>query len=217
MGMLELLTGTGLAAAAGLNAYIPLLLVGLGSRFLDWIDLPPAWAWLGNEWVLVILGVLFVIEIVADKIPVVDTVNDWIQTIVRPASGGILFGTGTSSETAAVTDPASFFASNQWVPIVIGIVLSLAVHVGKSVTRVPANAVTAGGAAPVLSTLEDVSSVILSLLALLFPVLVVLALIGLVAGLIALFRRMRRRRRDVKSGVPEVPEPPGADRVLDGS
>ncbi len=216
MGMLELLTGTGLAAAAGLNAYIPLLLVGLGSRFLDWIELPPAWTWLENEWVLVVLGVLFVIEVIADKIPAVDTVNDWIQTVVRPASGGILFGTGTSSETAAVTDPAAFFASNQWVPIVIGIVLSLAVHAGKSLTRIPANTATAGMAAPVLSTIEDVSSVILSILALLFPALVILALIGLGAGLIALFRRMRRTRRE-KLGVPDIPEPPGTDRVLDGS
>jgi uncharacterized membrane protein len=217
MGMLELLTGTGLAAAAGLNAYIPLLLVGLGSRFFDWIDLPQAWAWLGNEWVLVILGVLFVIEVVADKIPVVDSVNDWIQTIVRPAAGGILFGTGTSSETAAVTDPAAFFASNQWVPIVIGVVLSLGVHVGKSLSRGAANTVSFGLAAPVLSTAEDVSSVILSILALLFPALVILALIGLVAGLIALFRRMRRTRREAKLGVPDIPEPPGTDRVLDGN
>jgi uncharacterized membrane protein len=219
MGMLELLTGTGLAAAAGLNAYIPLLLVGLGSRFLDWIDLPPAWEWLSNEWVLVILGVLFVIEVVADKIPVVDSVNDWIQTIVRPASGGILFGTGTSSQTAAITDPGAFFASNQWVPIVIGILLSLGVHAGKSFARVPANAMTAGLAAPVLSTLEDVSSVVLSILALLFPALVILAVIGLIAGLIALVRRARRTRREARlaGGVPVIPEPPDADRVVDGS
>jgi uncharacterized membrane protein len=211
MGMLELLTGTGLAAAAGLNAYIPLLIVGLSSRFLDWIQLPPAWAWLENEWVLVILGVLFVIEIVADKIPVVDTVNDWIQTIIRPAAGGILFGSGTSSETVAITDPASFFASNQWVPIVIGIVLSLLVHIGKSATRPAANAASAGAAAPVLSTIEDATSVVLSLLAILFPILVIVGIIGLAIGLVALIRRRRRTRRlgrDVPgttNGVPDVP------------
>jgi hypothetical protein len=196
--MLEFLTGTGLAAAAGLNAYIPLLVVGLSSRFLDWVQLPAAWAWLENEWVLVILGVLFVIEIVADKIPAVDTVNDWIQTIVRPAAGGILFGSGTSSETVAVTDPASFFASNQWVPILIGIVLSLVVHTGKSLARPAANAVTAGVAAPVLSVAEDVSSVALSLFAILFPILVVVGLAGLAVGLVTLIRRMRRRRREKK-------------------
>lgn len=196
--MLEFLTGTGLAAAAGLNAYIPLLVVGLSSRFLDWVQLPSAWAWLENEWVLVILGVLFVIEIVADKIPAVDTVNDWIQTIIRPTAGGILFGSGSASETVAVTDPASFFASNQWVPIVIGIVLSLLVHTGKSLARPAANAVTAGVAAPVLSVAEDVSSVVLSLFAILFPVLVIVGLAGLAVGLVALVRRMRRRRREKK-------------------
>lgn len=217
MGMLEFLTGTGLAAAAGLNAYIPLLVVGLSSRFLDWIELPPAWAWLQNEWVLVILGVLLVIEIVADKIPVVDTVNDWLQTIVRPTAGGILFGTGTASETVAVTDPASFFASNQWVPIAIGVVLSLLVHTGKTLARPAANAMTAGLAAPALSAAEDVSSVVLSVLALLFPVLVVLALAGVVVGLVAAIRRARRKKREraAAAAIP-VPSPPDADRVLDG-
>jgi hypothetical protein len=194
--MLELLTGTGLAAAAGLNAYIPLLVVGLSSRFLDWIQLPPAWAWLENGWVMAVLGVLFVIEVIADKIPIVDTVNDWIQTVIRPAAGGILFGTGTTSETVAITDPASFFASNAWVPIVIGIVLALLVHTGKTLTRPAANVATVGLAAPVLSTLEDVVSVVLSIVALLLPVLVVLGVIGIAAGIIALFRRMRRRRRE---------------------
>lgn len=217
MGMLELLTGAGLSAAAGLNAYVPLLLVGLGARFFDWIALPPAWAWLSNEWVLVVLGVLFVIEIVADKIPAVDTVNDWIQTIVRPTAGGILFGAGTSSETVAITDPAAFFASNQWVPILIGVLLSLGVHTGKTLARPAANAVTAGAAAPVLSTLEDLSSVVLSVLAILVPVLVIVALAGLVVGLVAVVGRMRRRRAKKRAdGVPDIPEPPGTDRVLDG-
>ena len=84
--MLELLTGTGLAVAAGLNAYVPMLVLGLAGRFLDFVELPAAWAWLENEWVLLILGVLLVIELVADKIPAVDSVNDVIQSIVRPAA-----------------------------------------------------------------------------------------------------------------------------------
>ena len=55
--MLEILTGTGLAAAAGLNAYIPLLIMGIAGR-IDWIQLPSGWLWLENEWVMVILGCL---------------------------------------------------------------------------------------------------------------------------------------------------------------
>jgi hypothetical protein len=196
MGMLELLTGAGLAAAAGLNAYIPLLILGLASRFLDWVQLPPMWAWLENEWVLGIVGVLLVIEIVADKIPAIDTVNDWLQTVVRPTAGGIVFGTGATSETAAVTDPAGFFASNQWVPILIGVLLALAVHVGKLVARPAANAATFGLAAPVLSSIEDVASTILTFLALLAPVFVALGLAALVAAGVAAVRRFRRRRRE---------------------
>lgn len=204
--MLEILTGAGLATAAGLNAYIPLLAMGLLSRFTELVNLPVGWSWLSNEWVMVALGVLLVIEVVADKIPAVDSINDWLQTIVRPAAGGILFGSGSSSETVAVTDPASFFASNQWVPIVIGILLSLTVHIGKSVARPAANAVTLGLAAPALSAIEDVASVVLTALAVLFPLLVIVGIGGVVVGLVALIRRMRRRRR-ARGAVPEVPVP----------
>lgn len=205
MGMLELLTGAGLAAAAGLNAYIPLLVVGLSSRFLDWIELPPTWAWLENEWVLVILGVLLVLEIVADKVPVVDSINDVVQTVVRPAAGGILFGTGTASETVAVTDPAEFFQSFQWVPIAIGIVLALLVHTGKTLTRPAANVATAGIAAPVLSTAEDVSSLVLTILAILAPVLALLALVGVVVAIVALLRRRFRRKPPAATATSEHP------------
>lgn len=194
--MFELLAGTGLAVAAGLNAYIPLLVLGLAGRFLDFVELPAVWAWLENPWVLVILGVLLVIEIVADKIPVVDTVNDWLQTIVRPAAGGIAFGTGSATATAVVTDPASFFTSNAWVPIVIGILLAFVTHATKMASRPALNAVTVGAAAPVVSAVEDIGSVILSVLALLLPILVIFAIGGVVVGFVMLFRRAARKRRE---------------------
>jgi uncharacterized membrane protein len=193
--MFEVLTGAGLAVAAGLNAYIPLLILGLAGRFLDFVDLPSQWQWLSNPWVLVILGVLLVIEIVADKIPVVDSINDWIQLFVRPVAGGIAFGTGSSSGTAVVTDPAQFFTSNAWVPIAIGILLALATHIGKAVSRPALNVATVGAAAPVVSTAEDFGSVVLSVLALLLPVLVIVAIGGVVVGFVVLFRRFRRGLR----------------------
>lgn len=199
--MLEVLTGSGLAVAAGLNAYIPLLTLGLAGRFLDFVVLPAGWAWLENEWVLIILGVLLVIEVVADKIPVVDSVNDWLQTIVRPVAGGIAFGTGSASQTAVVTDPSSFFTSSAWVPVAIGVVLALATHVTKMASRPALNAVTVGAAAPVVSTAEDIGSVILSFLALLIPVLVVVAIGGVAVGFVLLLRRRGRRRREAADTV----------------
>lgn len=201
--MLEVLTGTGLAVAAGLNAYIPLLILGLAGRFIDFIELPEAWRWLENEWVLGILAVLLVIEIVADKIPVVDSINDWLQTIVRPAAGGIAFGTGAGSATAIVEDPASFFTSNAWVPVAVGVVLALGTHVTKMAARPALNAVTAGAAAPIVSTAEDVGSVILSFLALLLPILVLVALGGLVVAVVSLFRRAGRKKRATNTAAAE--------------
>ena len=132
---------------------------------------------------LAILGVLLIIEIVADKIPVVDSVNDWLQTIVRPAAERIAFGTGSASGTAVVKDPASFFTSYAWVPIAIGVLLALATHLTKMASRPVMNAVTVGAAAPVVSTAEDIGSVILSFAALLVPILVIVGIIGPRSGL----------------------------------
>lgn len=195
--MLEILTGSGLAVAAGLNAYVPLLVLGLGGRFLQFVHLPDQWAWLSNPWVLAILGVLLVIEIVADKIPVVDSINDWIQTIVRPVAGGIAFGTGSTSGTAVVKDPAEFFTSFAWLPVAVGLLLALATHLTKMASRPVMNVATVGAAAPVVSTAEDLGSVILSFVALLVPVLVIFAIIGVIIGFTLLFRRKFRKRRDV--------------------
>ncbi len=189
--MLELLTGSGLAASAGLNAYIPLLAVGLLGRFTELISLPSGWQWLENPWVLGVLGVLLVVEMVADKVPVVDHVNDVLQTVVRPTSGGLVFGASSMSETATVTDPAAFYESNQWVPIVTGIAISLGVHAMKATVRAVVNAMTAGIGGPVVSVFEDAVSITMSLAAILLPIVVLFFLVGLVV----LFWWARRRRR----------------------
>ncbi|MFP7760466.1 DUF4126 domain-containing protein [Marisediminicola sp. LYQ134] len=193
--MLELLTGTGLALAAGLNAYIPLLALGLANRFLTFVDLPDQWEWLSNEWVLGIVAVLLVIEFIADKIPAVDTINDWIQTVVRPTSGGLAFGSGSTSETLAVSDPAEFFASTEWVPIATGVILALLVHLAKMAVRPVLNVVTAGAAAPLVSAVEDAGSILLTIFAVLVPVLVIVAVPLAVWGAVVAVRRVTARRR----------------------
>lgn len=192
--MLELLTGTGLAAAAGLNAYIPLLLMGVAGRF-DWVQLPSGWLWLENEWIMVVLGLLLVIEIVADKVPAVDTVNDVIQTVVRPASGGIAFSGGIGTSTVAVDDPASFFSSGAWIPVLIGIGLALLMSLAKTAVRPVANLFSGGAAAPALSTAEDGASILLVILAFVAPILVLIALVLLAILFATIIRRLRRRRR----------------------
>jgi len=197
--VLEALTGTGLAASAGLNAYIPLLTMGLLARYSDLIDLPSGWQWLANGWVIAILVLLLAVEVVADKVPVVDHVNDVVQTVVRPTAGGLAFGAGSASQTVTVSDPGAFFGSHQWVPVAAGVLIALCVHGVKAASRPVVNATTAGAGAPVASTAEDFSSVILAVLAIVLPVLVLAGLLLLVLGAIWVFRRRRQRRRRGRS------------------
>ena len=194
--MIEFLIGTSLAASAGLNAWMPLFLLGLADRFLPAVELPAGWSWLSGDITLWILGALLVLEIIADKIPALDSINDVIQSVLRPASGGIVFGAGASAQTVAVDDPSVFFDEHTWIPIVSGIVIALVVHVTKATARIAANTMTGGLAAPVLSTAEDGASFALAALAILVPIIAAVLLIGLVVLVVLFFRRRRRRTKD---------------------
>ena len=196
---MELLTGFGLAAAAGLNAYIPLLALGLLARFTDLVTLPAAWSWLENGWVMTIVAVLLCVEVVADKVPALDSVNDTVQTLVRPTAGGIVFGSGTAAQTSAVADPGAFAQSGQWVPVAVGVAVALMVSLTKSTVRPAANVATAGAAAPVLSTLEDVASVVLVFVAILVPVLVLVAVVVMMWAAVRIIRRRRGRSRSASA------------------
>jgi hypothetical protein len=192
----EALTGTGLAASAGLNAYIPLMTMALLGRYTDAINLPSGWSWLTNGWTITILAILLTIEMVADKVPVVDHLNDVVQTFVRPTAGGLAFGAGSSSETVTVSDPGSFFGSHQWIPVAAGVLIALCVHTVKAASRPVVNVTTAGFGAPVASTAEDIGSVLMSVLAILLPVLVLVGLVLMVWATVWVFQRRRRRRQE---------------------
>jgi hypothetical protein len=198
--VLELMTGSGLAMAAGLNAYVPLLALGLLSRFTGLLSLPEGWQWLQGDVALVVLGVLLLVEVVADKVPVVDSLNDVLQTVVRPASGGLVLAAGAASQTVAVTDPGAL-EGWRWVPVVLGVLLALAVHGTKALARPAVNATTAGVGAPVVSTVEDVSSVALVLVAVLLPVAVAVLAAGVLVLLVLAIRRRLGRRRDRATAV----------------
>lgn len=195
--MLETLTGIGLASSAGLNAYIPLLMIGLLGRFTNLMNLPAGWQWLESPWVLGILAVLLVVEFIADKIPVVDHVNDLLQTVIRPTAGGLAFGAASGAETLTVSDPSAFFSSNEWVPIAAGMIISFIVHGMKAAVRPVINATTAGVGAPVASATEDAFSVVMSFVAIIFPLLIILFL-GALVWIFATLRRRRRRRKAEK-------------------
>ncbi len=200
--MLELITGTVLAASAGLNAYIPLLGLGLLSRFTTWVQLPDGWSWLENEWALGILAVLLLIEVIVDKVPALDSVNDVLQTVIRPASGGIVFAAGSASDTVAVSDPAAFVTSAQFWPVLLGVLVALIPHALKAIARPVLNVLTAGAGAAISSTLEDLGAVALTILAVLVPVVALIALGVAVFLLVRRLRRMQRLRAEQRLAAP---------------
>ncbi len=178
------LSAFGLSASAGLNAYIPLLLVALTARFApDLVGLSGPYQVLASAWVIGALVVLLVVEVVADKVPVVDHINDLAGLAIRPAAGAILF----ASQTGAVEslDPT--------IALVLGLFVAGAAHGAKATARPVVTASTGGLGNPVVSTLEDVAALMTSILAILAPLVVGAAAIGL-TGLVALWF-MRRRRR----------------------
>jgi hypothetical protein len=181
---LNVFTAFGLSSSAGLNAYLPLLVVALLARFTDLIRLAPPWDALESGWVIGVLAVLLFIEILVDKVPAVDTVNDVIQTFVRPVAGAILFAAsvGVLGEAHPV------------LALICGLLVAGGVHAAKATARPVVTGTTGGTLNPVVSTLEDVLSLIIAVLSIVLPILgvVILALV-----IVWLIRRRRRRARSV--------------------
>ncbi len=186
MALANIIGAFGLAGAAGLNAYIPLLIVAILAR-LDMLQLSPPFDALASWPAIIALVVLGAIEFVADKVPGVDHVNDAIQTFVRPAAGAILFAANTGVVSGIDTTLA----------LICGLVLASGVHVTKAAARPVVNGATMGIGAPFISVAEDVLATVGSLLAIFFPILFLLfaAALGYLAyRLIKKARRLRAPR-----------------------
>ena len=141
-----------------------------------------------------------------DKVPAVDTVNDAVQTFIRPSMGGLLTA---ATAGAAELDNSAWMAQNPWVGVLLGVVVAGLVHAGKTAARPAANVATFGLGAPVLSTVEDGTSVGLSLIALFVPALVVVALVAVLGALGWLVWRNRSRRRRRTAGAEQLRPGPG--------
>lgn len=158
----------GLSASAGLNAYIPLLVVALLARYTDLIKLQPPWDTLTSPWVIGLLFILLTIEFFADKAPAINHVNDVIQTFVRPAAGAIAF----AASAGVVEEVHPVLAMG------LGILVAGSVHTVKAAAVRPAVTATTGGIGNTpVSILEDVISTTVSILAVVVPVLIALLLI----------------------------------------
>ena len=181
-----IMSAFGLSASAGLNAYIPLLVVGVIAHYTNWIKLAAPYDLLANPWILILVGVLLIIEMLADKIPAVNHINDIIQTIFRPAAGAIVFAASAHVVTGI----------NPVLALACGLLVAGSVHTVKSVAIRPAVTATTGGAANVpVSLAEDGVATLLSILSIVIPVLVGILLIVVVALIIWAFWRRAVRKQ----------------------
>lgn len=180
-----LLAGTGWAA--GLNLYLATFLLGLAGR-LDWLDSP---AVLQRTDVMIVAGVLYGIEFLADKVPFIDNVWDAIHTFVRPLGAGAL-GYVIAGDSPSVAAAVGALLTGA---------LALSAHSTKATTRAAVNTSPEPFSNIALSLFEDGLVAALLALAIANPIiaLVVVVLftilgIWLVVKFFGAIKRVRARR-----------------------
>jgi hypothetical protein len=180
----SLLAAFGLSGAAGLNAWIPLLAIGLLGR-AGQLELADGYDWLESTPALIVLGAAFVLDFVGDKIPAVDSLLHAAGTVVHPAAGAIVF----AGPTELPTDVPSIIL------FALGAGVAGSLHATRATVRPVSTTMTAGAGNPVLSLAEDVVSAVLSIVAVFAPLLGVICLLAVVVVAVVWWRRVRRSRR----------------------
>lgn len=176
--------GTAVASAwsSGISVYGVAALLGIAGR-LGWIPTPDL---LRSPWLIVVASALFLVELVVDKIPYVDSAWDVVHLVIRPGIGGYLVTTAGDTQLSV---PAL---------AVVGVVLALSSHSAKSSTRLLINASPEPISNVVASVAEDGLVAGVMTLAIVAPrvallVAVVLALLSTIVSVVA-FRSARRVR-----------------------
>ena len=189
--------------SAGISMYGVIAALGIAGR-LDAIDAPTI---LERPVVIGLALLLFAVEFVVDKLPVLDTVWDTIHAVLRPIAGAVILGATPDQDLPVVVAGA------------IGAGLAFTSHSAKSATRLLVNTSPEPASNVVVSTLED--GLVAGLMALAFAnpevaaavtlVLVVVAIILIVVAW-KVVRRVGRRFRDRRraaapGGSPPTPGP----------
>ncbi|MEA2338589.1 MAG: hypothetical protein QOE82_2596 [Thermoanaerobaculia bacterium] len=181
----SLLTSAGLGLGAGINAYATLLVFGIVARWQPAIFHDDLARFFASTPVLIVVGVLYVIEFIADKVPTVDHVWDVIHTLIRPIAGALV-------AWAAVSDRIPHGA------VILAAVIAggaaLGSHATKATLRGASTLTTGGLGNPILSVIEDIFAFLNALIAIFLPWLVILTLIVATFIFLFLYRRLQRVR-----------------------
>jgi hypothetical protein len=175
-----------LAAAAGLNLYATVAVLGLCARY-DLFALPAHFSAFEHPVVIITALALFLVEFVADKVPWVDSLWDAVHTFVRPV-GGALIAVTTLGDASPVIETLM---------ALLGGSVALTTHFGKAGTRLAANASPEPFTNWALSLVEDVFAIGLTWFALEHPYIALFVALTLLAAILAfatlLIRLIRNR------------------------
>jgi hypothetical protein len=183
--LLQIAAGISLAACAGLRAFLPLFATGIAGR-LGWVELSGSFSWLSSTPALVVLGVAVTVELLSDKIPVVDHALDVLNTVLKPAAGTALMASMLTNLTPLQAMILGIVAGGGSAGIV---------HLAKAKLRVGASLLTAGLANPFVSLAEDGVAFLGTAAAFLVPLLAAAVAITAMAALVVLFVLFARRLR----------------------
>lgn len=180
--------GLGLAAACGIRAFLPLLLLSGAVHFhvVD-VGLNSGYAWIGSTTALVTLAIAAAVELTADAIPYVDHLVSAIGNVTGPIAGAIAAGSVFASHDPTVAAIAG---------IIIGAPTALTFSATQTGVRAASTLTTAGIANPFISIAEDILTVIMSAVAMVLPILIPIVL----AVLIYLAWRVVRKFRSTRPG-----------------
>lgn len=162
----DIFLATALAGGAGIRSVAPIFLLSFFHRMdPELYPLSHGTQWLGHHGVCMFLGLVLLIEVVADQVPAVDHALHAILTPAHPITGAL-----------AAVAPAYCGGFQIKIPMAfIGATTALSVHAGKSAVRHVSSHTTCGTLNPIISIVESVVSVVLMVLCFLIPVASVVA------------------------------------------
>jgi hypothetical protein len=182
-----------LAAAAGLNLYATIAVLGLCARY-DLFALPAQFGAFEHPAVIITAVALFLVEFVADKVPWVDSLWDAVHTLVRPV-GGALIAVTTLGDASPVVETLM---------ALLGGSVALTTHFGKAGTRLAVNASPEPFTNWALSLIEDVFAIGLTWFALEHPYIAFVVALMLLTAILTfatvLIRLIRNKFRSSSMG-----------------
>ncbi len=134
-----------LASSCGLRAFLAPFFLS-AAAYEGYVSLPAELAWMGSPLAVATFSLAIILEVVADKVPLIDHSFDALHVVIKPVLGA-LAGVAIVGPDAPVVGAVAAMAG--------GGLLAGGAHLAKASVRVGSTATTLGSGNWVLSLLED--------------------------------------------------------------